>query len=346
VHLAPVYAPPVMDKALVWAQIFLPLAGCVMAWVSFNAQMRKWLVFALVFYFLSTFFLWRFDIKDFNPVADRFMYLPSLGFCIGIGLLISGWFERARSWRGRSVFGAVIILGAGLMTFRTYEQTGVWDNSFHFWSNVIKERPAFPFALKPRIQASLEMDLVFNAGGDEHIKKSVDKRYWQFIEKQPGGKEVAAKKIFYLRRLWALRDIRVLARDKDYKGDCYYFSALAHEDLGKSRIGGNDREYNAYSRAIDLNRNDPALFFGRGVLGLKMGRVQRAFLDAMKAVKLDPADPRHYDLAVFCAVSVRKYDLAKKLLDVGAALFPQKSSVALDRSKIDSLLGQEKGPLK
>ncbi len=47
----------------------------------------KWFMFSFLFYFLSIFFLLRFDdVSDITFVADRFMYLPSVGFCFLLGL--------------------------------------------------------------------------------------------------------------------------------------------------------------------------------------------------------------------------------------------------------------------
>ena len=48
-------------------------------------------IFAAAFYFLSIFFLLKFDnLKEVTVVADRYMYLPSLGICLGLG----AWLEH------------------------------------------------------------------------------------------------------------------------------------------------------------------------------------------------------------------------------------------------------------
>ncbi|HQP10435.1 MAG TPA: hypothetical protein PKV41_03540, partial [Candidatus Omnitrophota bacterium] len=54
-----------------------------LAFVIFRWRKQDWLVFAMAFYLLSIFFLLRYDETPEGPniVADRFMYMPSLGFC-------------------------------------------------------------------------------------------------------------------------------------------------------------------------------------------------------------------------------------------------------------------------
>ncbi len=58
---------------------------------------NKLFIFAFLYFFCSIFFLLRFDGKDFNVVADRFMYLPSLGICFFVGYWVD---QRIKTRRG------------------------------------------------------------------------------------------------------------------------------------------------------------------------------------------------------------------------------------------------------
>ena len=56
-----------------------------LVWLVVSQRHSRLFIFSVLFYILSTFFLYRYDLRDLNFVADRFMYLPSLGFCFFLG---------------------------------------------------------------------------------------------------------------------------------------------------------------------------------------------------------------------------------------------------------------------
>ncbi|MEI8011680.1 MAG: hypothetical protein WCI27_04260, partial [Candidatus Omnitrophota bacterium] len=336
-HLLPVYGLSTMGAGMMLVlYLFLPLAGSAAVWFSGNQLMRRWLGFAILFYFFSTFFVWRFDAQDLNLVADRYMYLPSFGFCGLIGVIVDRWFQMPRSMARQCLLGIVIAAGL-MMVFKSNQQVKVWDNGFRFWSYILKARPGADFALKGRIRAALKIDPLFDSGADEDIRRSVDQRYWKNIAKKPDADMLMAGKIFYLRHLWALRDLKQLSRAKGSKKDFYYFSAVAHEHLNQKRNLITGRVWAEYAQAIRLDNKDPLLYYGRGIAALKMKKDQSALQDALKAIRLDPSEPAYYDFAVFCAVRLGAYPMARDLLDVEAGFLPDKASVKIDRVKIDRL---------
>ncbi|MCB9757605.1 MAG: tetratricopeptide repeat protein [Candidatus Omnitrophica bacterium] len=117
--------------------------GLILA-LLFIFQNKKWFLFAFLFYFFSIFFCLRFDSKvDVSIVADRFMYLPSLGFCLFFGKLIA---QRAMVLkRQRSLWlislGALIVIGGVWLTAKTFRQCDVWQNAVSLWTYVIQRSP-------------------------------------------------------------------------------------------------------------------------------------------------------------------------------------------------------------
>lgn len=99
---------------------------------------NRWFIFALLFYLLSIFFLLRFDAAvDKSVVADRFMYLPSLGICLAAGVFIEWLSQRP----GKQLTGALIVVIFALLTVQTYRQCLVWQNSLNLWNRVIAFYP-------------------------------------------------------------------------------------------------------------------------------------------------------------------------------------------------------------
>ena len=98
------------------------------------ARRQRLLIFAMAYYLASIFFLLRADptVEWIHPVADRFMYLPSLGLCLWLGAAVDYAFHR---YPGPVRF--VLILGLGLigaaLLAQTRSQVLVWRDSRALW---------------------------------------------------------------------------------------------------------------------------------------------------------------------------------------------------------------------
>lgn len=115
----------------------------------FNRNNRLF-IFAVFYYLCSVFLVLRWDqLKDLNMVADRFMYLPSLGICLWLGSIfvkvISSPTELSQ--RKKSV---VIIIGVtflALLILKTHQQILVWRDSVSLWRHQLVYQPQAATAL-------------------------------------------------------------------------------------------------------------------------------------------------------------------------------------------------------
>lgn len=147
--IAPIYVLP-KPVSLFSLDYFLAIVIFTVILVSFwFARKNKWVVLGFVFYFLSIFFVIPLEaVKDNNIIADRFLYLPSLGFCLlsAVGVTKLHRFLLNQEAILRYLFSsAVVILIFGLMLL-TFNQSLVWQNSKSLWQHQIKVLP-HPFAL-------------------------------------------------------------------------------------------------------------------------------------------------------------------------------------------------------
>jgi tetratricopeptide (TPR) repeat protein len=74
-----------------------------------------------------------------NPFAERYLYLPSLGFVMLLALAISGIMERAR--HGNLAVLLIGILIAGLYSAATIARNRVWKDDYQLWSDVVRKSP-------------------------------------------------------------------------------------------------------------------------------------------------------------------------------------------------------------
>jgi Flp pilus assembly protein TadD len=81
------------------------------------------------------------NLKAFHEeylVQDRYMYLPSIGFCVLLALLL---LKMVRLFRRRSIPGAVVGLILVVLLVGTARQNMIWGDSVALWTRAKEHRP-------------------------------------------------------------------------------------------------------------------------------------------------------------------------------------------------------------
>lgn len=121
------------------------VALCVFAAAALSCfvwRKNRPFIFAFLFYVLSIFFLWRTDAGDTNIVADRFMYLPGLGFCLMVGFALD-WFMTNRKNKTFLKVG-IGILVVSIFSFymtSTFRMAKLWTDPVALWKYQIEKFP-------------------------------------------------------------------------------------------------------------------------------------------------------------------------------------------------------------
>jgi len=113
---------------------------CIYLCIRFRKN--RWFVFAGLFYLFSIFFLLKFDNSDVSIVADRYMYLPSLGFCLLIGV-VSDQFIKIYIKRNvlLHISRWMFCLFCLLLMVKIFYQGNVWQNGISLWTEAINRHP-------------------------------------------------------------------------------------------------------------------------------------------------------------------------------------------------------------
>jgi len=96
----------------------------------------------LVFFGLLFFLANIFPVLQLLPVgdsimADRYTYIPSIGFFLILGIMIEKLTLHFHRFSRFHYF--ILILYVMLLTTLTYQRIGIWKNSFSVWDDVIKK---------------------------------------------------------------------------------------------------------------------------------------------------------------------------------------------------------------
>ncbi|MEW5895190.1 MAG: tetratricopeptide repeat protein [Candidatus Omnitrophota bacterium] len=261
------------EYILSWA-IFISMIAAL-----FYYRKNRWVLFSFLFFFVSIFFLLRFDNRaDTSIVADRFMYLPSVGFCLLAGMVLDLVLKEMsikKAWAKGLVmiaFGMLFML----LFAKTWSQNRIWRNSGTLWTSVLDFYPDSPDAHNNLGSHYLDRGELEQAMAEfyltSYLKPGEKLAYYNMAE------------VFY-RRNQLSRAIelytKTLSLDPGYapaynnRGNMYLLSGLSNEAISD------------YSRAIALDPEYIDAFINRSTAYMLLQDDENALNDLDKVLSLD-----------------------------------------------------------
>ena len=262
--LLPVYtAPsPVAIANFVYIKSFIIFAAfCVSLFIW---RKNRLFLFACLFWVATSFFFWRFDLADINIVADRFMYLPSLGFC----LLLGKYLPRFK------IVSAVLLTALGFLAFN---QCQIWRSDLTLWTWTLSHDPKNALAKDKRKAAIYHPRRSFF--DYKALTEAIDKNPGSFENYMERAQTLLKDTNFYL----AFNDFpkAIKADPSNYEG--YTMRGWLYLLKGDYKNALRDLD-----KAIALNPgNAMAYKYKAAILG-KTGETQAALLLFEKAIALNP----------------------------------------------------------
>jgi tetratricopeptide (TPR) repeat protein len=317
ITLIPLYQTPepISFSNPIYLSSFLILVlTCI---VLFRFRKNKWLIFSFMFFLCSIFFMFRFDkMTNLAVVADRYMYLPSVGFCLlaGIG---GEKFLNARKNAALCVFLIISILFAG----KTFQQTKIWNDSLTLWNYVIKQEPALPVAYNNRGYCNqLNGDLT-HALADYQKAVELSPEYVNALNNL-GSIYFAQKN--YKQALELIN--RSLQIDPRHATSYYNKGALFEE------IKQYDFAFIAYSEAIEYDPDLISAYQGRVNMLLRRNEPNAALSDLNRILSLKPNHIGALTIRGSLYARQKKYDLALKDYADALNINNRTANVYLNRS--------------
>jgi Tfp pilus assembly protein PilF len=159
-HLSPIYGPASWIAHVV--SLFVVLGITVLCVLRAKRGNPAWLLVWSVYVVLLFPTVFGSSAAGIQPWADRYTYLPSVAFALGVGAL------AARVWvlnRIAAVSASVLLLAP--LTFLTVRQIPAWVDSEHLWRHAVAVDPGVTMA-----QVNLAMILGGKGKADEAIAAS------------------------------------------------------------------------------------------------------------------------------------------------------------------------------
>jgi Flp pilus assembly protein TadD len=283
--LSPLY--PVQPFIRFWnTPTLISGAFVVLLTAVFFVVRHRWPAGLAVWVFYGVLLIPVSGVVTFGPyaVADRFSYLPSLGWAVLLG---GGFFCWWQLWiRGRArlrtlvltqSLAALLLVGLGALS---WHQTQIWHNSEALWRHALAlderssfahnnlglalaERGAFAEAIK-HIRRAVQIDPTFV---EAHTNLG------SFLARHGSSEEA----ISHLQQ--------ALAIDPGF--------ASAHNTLGNilADRGESDQAIGHFRKALEANPKSAITYYNLGRVLAKRGDLQEAIEVYRKAVEINPLDP-------------------------------------------------------
>ena len=219
-------------------------------------------------------------IEIHNPIAERYLYLPLVGFCIVISILINAVPRRSALTKSKNPALLKYSILIGLLIFYslvTVTRNPVWKDNFSVWANTVEKSPDNPI-----VHGGLGLAYQQRGFLDEAIEE-----FTTAIELGPN----MAKSHYNLGRVYQEKGLFENAIDAYKKAvelnpgytDAYFNLANIYMRLQLRK----DAVY-AYRKVIELDPADLEAYNNLGVAYAMQGEIDRAVGLWQKVLEIDP----------------------------------------------------------
>jgi tetratricopeptide (TPR) repeat protein len=258
-----------------------------------------------------------------QAMADRYMYLPSVGPFLVIGLVITWFFAKVNSPDRRwpvgkflTIFIAVLLFSS--ISYLTLKQIGIWRNDMVLWSYVITKDPdnylahyirSFTFKMKGQLDKAME-------DSDKAIALNP-----AYLPSYQNRADIFEKKGLFDK---ALADYDKAIALNPSKPEMYYKRGTLFEKVGQHKKAAAD-----YDKVVALNPLHYEAYYNRGVLSLDEGSRDEALSFFNRSIAANPNYDRAYASRGALYSFLGHADRALEDLN-NAILLNQKNAMALD----------------
>ncbi len=222
-----------------------------------------------------------------SPIGERYLYLPSVGFCILAGVLLS------RISNKKLLFISFVIIISG--SFSTYERLKVWENDLTLWKDTVAKNPSSAIAHANYGRALMEKN-DFEQGRKELFTALQQKR-------------ISAELVSIIKDMLGVVEMR----NKNYQ---------KAEDYFKESLKANPRNITALSNygILYLRMSEPIKNEEEKKL-----IIEKAIKLLEESIKISPGFIQAKFNLGLCYLQIKEYDRAQKYFESVIELDPRGS---------------------
>lgn len=326
--LAAIYPYPArIEGGLPLSFWFYPLpALAILAGFVLAVRRSKPVAFALAFFIINIFLVLQLLPVGNAIMADRYAYVPSIGFFLLIALGYRFAVQHRASMQ--TPLSVTLVVYLSVLAFGTHAQSQVWYSSITLWNDVITKYPGAVSAWNNRGAIRRKNKNFKGAIADYNQALRVDPEHAKAYNNRGACK-------FHLKDYTgAIADYDQAIRLKPGYTKAYRNRSNAHFYLGN------------FEQAIaDLNvvlqhrPNDANALFNRGVNNLRLGRFTSAAADFKRAIERNPGNDKAYFYVALALERAGNLQAAVAAYDKAIKLKPRASELYFRRGLIRVKVG-------
>ena len=328
-----------------WLYLIPSLAILYPLWKAYKKNDRI-VLFSIAFFIINIFLLLQLIQVGGAMYADRYAYIPSIGFFT----LVAYLWQKAEQ-KNKSIAIGLIALYIALLSAMTVDRIGVWRNSLSLWEDTVKKQPKSVVAwnnLGSEISNLAKKEK--QNGNIEAFKKLSNKAIDDFtkaIEGKPDyshafyNRAVAKKELAEVTNdstLWreSLKDLNsAISIELDFT-EAFIQRGVVYEHYGQFAKAIND-----FNRVLELEPDNTKALINLGTIYGRQGKFEKAIEQFDRAIKIDPDLPEAYANKGLALYYMGKYteaiDNFDKSLDIDTL---DNFSAYYNRALAHSALGQ------
>ncbi|MBI2469734.1 MAG: tetratricopeptide repeat protein [Planctomycetes bacterium] len=265
-------------------------------------------------FFILWFFVALLPVSNIIPIgnvmAERYLYLPIMGFSVIIGIFVNSFNFKKPS---TAIWFTIVIITLGTLCIC---RNGVWRDELSVWYSTVKREPR-------SARAHHNIGVVHSAKG---FYDYAEFEYKKTLEINPRDTEAH----YNLGNAYERKDM-LGAAAKEYQEAIQYnpYYADAYNNLGsiyKKRLFF-DKAAELYKRAIRCNPFNPNYYNNLGLAYHETKLYREAVGEFTKAIKINPKIPSTHNLLG---------NTYKEMGNVNAAMVEYKTAIELDAAIADS----------
>jgi protein O-mannosyl-transferase len=264
-----------------------------------SLKYNKKLMFGALFFFISILPVLQIIHTGPEIVADRYMYIASIGMFYIIAITIEWASAKLRNNMLKGVFYTLLIFAMITLSFLTRQRCAVWKNSISLWEDAVKNT-------SDNVLAYYNLGNAYAAIGNN--QKAID-RYEKAIEINPNLPDVLTNLcntyIAVGKNREAIESCKKAIELTPAAAKIYYNLGNAYSNIGKK-----EEAIKAYARTIELDGSSLEAYNNLAAIYADDGDIDKAIELWNRIIGIDPDfSTAHFNLAVFY-YQQGKYDLA------------------------------------
>ncbi len=256
-----------------------PLFILVLGFLIYRVTRKtRAILFGSLFFLVNIILMFQAQIltQGIGFLADRFSYIPYLGFCFLAGWSTDQLIRNKKEWKTQ-VLGVLFFIIL-IFTVLSFNRTKIWENDFTLWNDVIEKYPNNIYkSYANRGIAFTSLEQWDNAITDFTRVIEMDSKYgWGYVDRGVAYQHTGQ---------W---DKSIDDFSKAIEINTLDFDAYAGRALSYGVLGQYNKAITDFSRALQINPKYSKGYSNRGLTYANLGYFDKAIADYSKAIELDP----------------------------------------------------------